>query len=82
MLVVTIFFFFFDESNLAQRIVQVATQVHYLYFFCDDVPTVHARSYIVALSPGPIPSFVVLLSEKLVFQCVTLQSQKLRGSGG
>ena len=34
----------------------------------------NACSYTVALSPGTIPSFAVLHTEKLAFQCATLLS--------
>ena len=34
----------------------------------------YAYSYTVTIFPGPVYSFAVLYTEKLVFQCVTLQS--------
>ena len=38
----------------------------------------HSVARLIALSPGPIPSFAVLHTENQAFNCATLQSWEIR----
>ena len=53
----------------------ICTKLHFMEPAC-IVWLYYAYSYTVALSPGTIPSFAVLHTEKLAFQCATLLSWK------